>query len=424
MLKYNIIKRTHCRLCGSNNLTQFMHFDSIPFFDEIVMHEMRGNEFSYPMELFFCTECLSVQTQHDVNLHQYYNSYQYVASNSPYIRSYMQSLVSKCQQWIHFNPGTKVIEVGAADGYLLSLFQKRGASVLGFEAASNLCQLATSINVKVINALFTEDTIDLIPLEFRKAHLLVLLHTFDHLPDPSNFMKNVRQILDPQKGVFLIEVHDLHDIYSKHETALFGHEHTTYLHYSSISRFLKRHGFRIIDFNFLPKEVCRGSSMLVAATPQYSHLVSTRDLSSFDNPALDKLSTFIEFRSEVLSSFAYLKKYVEEKRRSGVRLAAYGGWGRGVTTLAMAKLNNKHFEFVVDANSTLHGCYTPVSDIVIVCPHRVKRDYVDEVIVFNYAYIEEIRNTLSNFIKCGGKVISVIDLLNKSNRGLGSGLVF
>jgi hypothetical protein len=36
---------------------------------------------------------------------------------------------------------------------------------------------------------------------------------------------------------------------------------------------------------------------------------------------------------------------------------------------------------------------------------------VDEVIVFNYGYIEEIRDTLSGFIADGGRVVSVIDLL-------------
>lgn len=393
-----------------------MHFDSVPFFDEVVTEEMRGKEFSYQMELYFCTECGSVQTQHDVNLNQYYHSYQYVASHSPFIRKYMQSLVDHCRQRLALQPGDKAIEVGAADGYLLSLFQVEGVNTLGFEAAENLSKLALNNGVNVINALFTKESLDLIPDDFKQVQLLVLLHTFDHLYDPAPFLDAVRQVLDPKRGVFLIEVHDLQDIYIKHETALFGHEHATYLHYGSMNRFLKRHGFRIVDFNFLPKEACRGSSMLVAATLEGSELAAAPNLSSFDNPELDKLSTFTEFQAEVSRSFANLKRYVEDGKRAGRRFAGYGGWGRGVTTLAMAGLSGEHLEFVVDGNRNLHGCYTPVTSLPIVGPDLVTRGAVDEVIVFNYAYINEIRNTLSAFIDQGGKVLSVIDLLSESSQ--------
>lgn len=414
-MNYKVNKRNKCRLCEGDNLVKFMHFDSIPFFDEVVTESMRGEEFSYPMELYFCKNCSSVQTQHDVNLLKYYKSYQYVASNSKFIRDYMDALVSYCQSNLGLKIGDKVIEVGAADGYLLSLFESAGASSLGFEAAENLCELANANSVNVINALFTRETLGLIPDDFKKVQFLVLLHTFDHLYDPSPFLETVCEVLDPKTGVLLLEVHDLADIYTKHETALFGHEHATYLHYGSMNRFLRSHGLRIIDFNFLDKQVCRGSSMLVAATPISSDLVEVDNLASFENSELDRLSTFLKFQDDVSRSFEGLRRYIEEGKRLGKKFAGYGGWGRGVTTLAMAKLGSCHLEFVVDGNENLSGCYTPVTGFLIKGPDSVKRDRIDEVIVFNYAYIKEIRELLHEFIDNGGKVLSVIDLLNGGN---------
>jgi SAM-dependent methyltransferase len=417
MLKYTVTQRTQCRLCGSEHPTRFLRFDSVPFFDEVVTQAGRGHEFSYPMELYFCTECSSVQTQHDINLENYYQTYEYVASHSPFIRKYMQSLVDHCQARLGLRPGDRVIEVGAADGYLLSLFKNKGVKTLGFEAAENLCQLAPKNEVNLINALFTQESLELVPEEFQTAQLLVLLHTFDHLGDPAPFMETVRRVLDPKRGVFLIEVHDLNDIFVKHETALFGHEHATYLHYGSMSRLLERHGFRIIDFNFLPKKECRGSSMLVAATPDGSELVAAKNLSAFESPELDKLQTFLEFQSDVSRSFARLRQYVENGKNKGMRFAGYGGWGRGVTTLAMTGLTTNHLEFVVDRNLNLHGCYTPVSKLPIVSPDLVNKKNIDEVVVFNYAYINEIKDSLSKFIEDGGRITSVIDLL-KNNKSI------
>lgn len=389
-----------------------MSFDAVPFFDEVVTRDTRGEEFSYPMALYFCRACCSVQTQHDVNLHEYYHSYQYVASKSPFIRRYMQALVSHCQHTLGMRRGDKVIEVGAADGYLLSLFGEGGAGTLGFEAAGNLCQLAAENGVPVINALFTRESLDLIPAEFKTAQFLVLLHTFDHLYEPAPFLDTVREVLDPERGVLVLEVHDLSDIYAKRETALFGHEHATYLHYGSMKRLMERHGLRIVDFNFIPKEMCRGSSMLIAATPMGSEVVAAQDLGRFEDRKLDDLSTFMSFQASVSRSFENLRRYIELGRLAGRRYAGYGGWGRGVTTLAMAKLTDRHLEFVVDGNRNLEGCFTPATGLRITGPSSVSRDVVDEVIVFNYAYMSEIKAGLSEFIENGGMVRSVLDLLD------------
>lgn len=411
MQNYTVKQRSKCRLCGFEKPIKFLHFDSVPFFDEVVGKEDIGSEFVYPMDLYFCPNCSSVQTQHDVNIDKYYKTYEYVASESPFIRKYMQSLVDYCFENLSLFPGDRVIEVGAADGYLLSLFNKKSVQTLGLEAAENLCNIASSNGINIVNALFTDETLDLIPEAFKNAKLLLLLHTFDHLYDPSPFLKTVREVLDPKRGVLLIEVHDLQDIYLKRETALFGHEHATYLHFNSMSRFLKLHGFRIVDFNFLPKELCRGSSMLVAATLIESEIVAVRNLNKFKCPELDSIDTFLNFQSEVSRSFKQLRRYVEDGKNEGKRFAGYGGWGRGVTSLAMAGLTSEHLEFVADRNPNLRECYTPATSIPIVNPEFIDKRVVDEVIVFNYAYLEEIKVTLSHFIQQGGAVISVIDLL-------------
>ena len=147
----------------------------------------------------------------------------------------------------------------------------------------------------MINALFTKETLGLIPNNFKKVQFFVLLHTFDHLYDPASFLDTVCEVLDSESGILLLEVHDLMDIYTKRETALFGHEHATYLHYSSMKRFLETHGLRIVDFNFLDKNICRGSSMLVAATLSGSKVKGLSDLSLYENSQLDSLDECLDF---------------------------------------------------------------------------------------------------------------------------------
>ena len=208
-MNISVTNRNKCRLCEGKNLSKILSFESTPLFDEIVTSDKLGKDFSYPMNLYFCNICLSVQSSHDLNISEYYKDYQYVASNSNFIKNYMQMLVDFTYKRFNFDANDNVIEVGAADGYLLSLFKKKGMKTLGFEGADNLCKLASANEINVINSLFDENSIHLIPDEFKKTQLFVLLHTFDHLYDPIPFLENVKKILDPKRGVFLIEVHDL-----------------------------------------------------------------------------------------------------------------------------------------------------------------------------------------------------------------------
>lgn len=411
-MRKSVRVRDCCRLCGSQALKLVVAFDDIPLFDEIVTAENRGDEFSHPMQVYVCLDCVSVQSLHDIDIYTYYESYNYVPSDSPFVMNYMDSLVEYCSVTWGLHEGSTVLEVGASDGYLLDQFREMGASVVGFEPAANLCTIALQRGINLIPELFEADTIRNIPGDLMPLDFFVLLHTFDHLHDPSTFIQSVGKVLNPDRGILILEVHDFADIVSQFETSLFGHEHATYLHLGSMERFLNQHGFKVVDANFLPKRTVRGSSMLIAAAKKESSLEPARNLAALKDPRLDSLAMYDEWGDAVRVAFNNLRRFVDDRLAEGKSLAGYGGWGRGVTTLAMARLGPDRLNFVVDGNERLHGNFTPVSSIPIVGPEAVHRANVDIVIVFNHAYMEEISSGLSSFIDEGGLVISVLELLN------------
>lgn len=409
-----------CRLCHSSSVTLVLDFEAVPFFDEIVNKDERGSEFTHPMRLFFCTDCASLQSLHDIDAGEYYDSYSYSAAESPFIRDYMGRLVDYAVNSLGLSRGDTVLEVGAADGFLLNMFREVGAEVLGFEPAGNLCEVAAAKGITLVPELFTSETIAVIPEGLVPLDYCVLLHTFDHLPDPDLFLEALVPTLDPLRGILILEVHDLADIVSNFETALFGHEHTTFLHLGSMSRLLNRHGLRIIDANFLPKGTYRGGSMLIVATPIGGVRAPLRETENLVQSELDELSTFENFSRELLGAFDNVRNFVGRERNSGRKIAGYGGWGRGVTTLAMVGLGPLDLEYVIDRNESLHGRFTPASSIRIVSPDEVEQNPVDTIIVFNYAYIEEIRETLHSFISSGGMLVSVLDLLGRGSGETGN----
>lgn len=409
----SINHRTECRLCGSSKLHKFLSFEDIPFFDEVVRNNTKDFGFKYPMDIYVCTECSSVQSQHDVSLDSYYSNYSYTASSSSFVRAYMNELVEYIISEFSLSPGSTAIEVGCADGYLLSLFKEKGLNVLGFEGALNLCHKASALGVQVENKIFTEDTLSLgNKYTIKSVDLMILLHTFDHLHDPCEFLQAVVSALEPNKGILLLEVHDFNDIYHKKETALFGHEHSTFLDYFTMKKLLSSFDLKIIDYNFIDKSKMRGSSMLIAAafnSSAYEEFIP-QDLS--DSESMRSVLGLDAFAHEVKGAFKQLLTHVQSLRSKGYRVSGYGGWGRGVTTMAMAHLSTAELDCVYDKNPELDGCFTPSTGIPIKTPSTLSKSVCDVLIVFNYAYMAEIKHDLSAFLADGGSIISVMDLLS------------
>ncbi|NQT93888.1 MAG: methyltransferase domain-containing protein [Lentisphaerae bacterium] len=406
-----ITYRDDCRLCGSGDLRCFLHFDQIPLFDEVVAEQDRGSEFSAPMDVYWCGGCQSVQTRHDVNVGDYYSDYQYVASSSPFIQRFMRRLAEVASFRFGLKHGDRAIEIGAADGYFLACLEDLGVEAMGFEPAANLCKLADDRAVRVVPELFTADTVSRLPVQFRCAQLVVLLHTFDHLQDPVPFLESVREVLDPVRGVLILEVHDLADIVRNRETSLFGHEHATYLHSGSMRRLLQRCGFDMVSAEILPRNERRGSSMLIAAARSGNNHFPSLSPIHRDAECLDQWATFQTFSQDVRVGIDNLRRHVKRQVATGKRVAGYGAWGRGLTTLAMADLTSNDLVYVCDRNEALTGLYTPVSGIRIVSPEVLLTEPADEVIVFCHGYIEEIRESLRTFTARGAEVTSVLDLL-------------
>ena len=151
------------------------------------------------------------------------------------------------------------------------------------------------------------------------------------------------------------------------------------------------------------------NSLLVVAAPEetdYSSDIENAKLEYLSNP-----TTYKRFAQEVERSLERFRELVHSERSCGRRLAGYGAGGRGIMTLAMSGIGNEDMAYLCDMNSSIHGYYTPKSHLLLVSPQHLLEDWVDEVIVFSFGYMQEIATQLSEYTAQGGKLISLLELL-------------
>jgi hypothetical protein len=134
-------------------------------------------------------------------------------------------------------------------------------------------------------------------------------------------------------------------------------------------------------------------------------------------PLLENWEAYRDFALQVETAHRHLADHVHDLIRAGKRVAGYGASARAISTLSLAGLTSEHIAYVCDANPSLHGKYLPKSHVPIRPPEHGLRDPVDEVIVFAYGYMDEIRAALRPYTEQGGRLVSLLDLLRPPASG-------
>jgi SAM-dependent methyltransferase len=401
-----------CRICASGKLRRFLHLPSMPLTDDFIPVESAGQEFVHDIDVFVCEHCMTAQTQHDVDMGDYYEDYQYAVGASPtasrFMRLLAENLVAK---FYGGNHSLKVMDVGSGDGGQLLAFKKLGCDVLGYEPSSTLCSIAESQGVPTVQGLFDSTSSACLPEGFRQVDVVTLSYTFDHLPHPREFLRDVRSILNPECGLLVVEIHDLQKIFERQEYCLFEHEHSIYLTEQTAAKLCALEGLTVLDFDLVPEADRRANSLIFVATPTGSRLEREFAAAAPEVPAeFDRLAFYDEQAALIHAGIANLDKFVERVTSSGRSLAGYGAVGRGVMTLAAMKSASK-LRYLVDRKPKRSGLIVPKSGIPLVGLDRLQEQPVDDILVFSFGYMREIQAELAGMGYKAEQFHSLLDVL-------------
>ena len=154
-MSQDVYLRKDCRMCCSKSLVKVMELTPTPpgnnFIKKLPVDEP---EVSYPLDLYFCSDCYHLQLTHTVDPTIIYSNYLYVAGTSKTLDQYSDwfaGYVSETLESKTFN----VLDIGCNDGYITGLVSKFASSATGIEPHVELSEDKPE-NVSWVRSTFNE----------------------------------------------------------------------------------------------------------------------------------------------------------------------------------------------------------------------------------------------------------------------------
>ena len=399
-----MLKRDDCRLCGSNKVVCFLNLSNMPRAGAYLKKEdLKKPEISYPLDIYFCENCYSVQLLDIIPRETLFDDYRYlssVASNS--VLEHFEMYASEIDNLLT-KKSDLVLEIACNDGILLKPIKEKGINCLGVDPASNIVSVAKEKGLNVINDFFGEKIAEKILNEYGSAEIIVANAVFAHVDDMDDITSGISKILS-NSGTFIFEVHHLVDIIEDMQYDSFYHEHFSYHSILTLSKFLKKYNMEICN---VKKFSIRGGMIRVYAKKINNNKIDSSVIEFINQEqklGLDKLKTFQRFAKEVNEHKLEILNLLKKLKSEGKKIVAYGMSGRGNTLLNYWKVGTEIIDYGIDASPERYDRYVPGMHIPIKSPENSLLG-VDYALLLAWIFKKDIIKKENDFIKKGGKFI-------------------
>lgn len=363
----------NCRVCA-HRAYRVMDFGSHALAGAFLRPDSFASERKYPLSLSFCEHCYSLQVEHQVKPERLFGSYFYKAGASKTTQAHMAALAKRIKS---MKPQS-VLEIGCNDGTLLK--ELAGVTrLVGVDPTSS----------PVDGAMVISEYFDaVVASEIGKFDVIVGCNVMAHVADLHGVTAAARACL-ADKGVFIVELHDLAKMLDGLQYDWIYHEHQYYWSVAGLAKHLQYHGLQIFDVEEIAPHAGSvryyiGRAGVHKVTPAVELLHAKQAIADVLNP-----ERYLDFMDEARGHQQALREIVSEYGP----IPGYGASGRGNALLQYAGLS---LPYIVDDTDGKVGWFTPETHIRVQSPAMLDSDVV---LCLAWPYAKEIRE------KCGRQLI-------------------
>jgi SAM-dependent methyltransferase len=410
-----------CSACGSENVRLFLSFGKLPLGNAFLNTDQVKDESQFDLDLGFCSRCTLVQQIRPpplTSLERVYENYRYVPVGGS-LRNNLAALSRSIVDDFNLNTNSLFVDIGSNDGALLSGIKNR-CKILGIEPATEISELARKAGIHTITGFFNHNLAEQVVSQHGKADVVTATQVLQHIPEPRQFMKDVRFLLKPD-GIFVVEGRYFADTIGKFSFDTVYHEMLSFFTLSSLIGLLHTVGMEV--FRAEQVDVYGGSLRVYAKSEENRNIPIdesvTRILQTERTLGLDDFETYLAFAKRVFELRDELHNLVVNLSAQG-RIAGYGAPSTGTTLLNFCKIGSDCIEYIVDDSPLKQGLLTPGTHIPIVNYTALERSPPDYLLLIAWRLRNDILPKIKDLQGRGMSVIiplPKIELLSGTNRG-------
>ena len=401
----SVFHRDSCRLCGSKNVERVVELKPIPLSEGYTLDpETAKRAPRYPVDVYMCADCGHVQQLDVIDSKNLWESYTYYSGQAKGMPEHFRQVADRIVGTANPPEGALVIDIGSNDGSLLRPFQEAGYRVLGIDPAKEVAQRANDSGIETIPELMSLDRARRIREKHGPAHVICAFNVFAHADDLGEIADSVRTMLAPD-GLFFFEAQYLLDIIDGVLIATIFHEHMSHHSVKPLAKFLDRHGLELIavDRSRIQHGSIIGTVQMAGGGRPVGVSVGAL-LALEEERGLDRIDTLRQFDAQVKQLRDKTAGLVEEWRRQGASIAAFGAARSGPTLIAQLGLADA-IEVIVDDHPQKIGKYSSGDGIPIFPTATLTERMPDYTVILAWVHSAKIIETYREYLEKGGHFV-------------------
>lgn len=382
-----------CRCCGSGKLHRYLDMGQTPLANSYLeKSQLDCPEFTEELCLQLCLECGLSQLTKVVHPDRMFRHYLYVSSTTATIRDHFAEFARTTAAAAGAKPGDLALDIASNDGCLLGAFRSVGLEILGVDPAENLAREANAKGLRTECAYWSKAAAESVASRLGRPKIITAANVFAHADDLKGFMEGVAAALAPD-GIFAIECPYLLDFIGKCEFDTAYHEHLSYIGITPLTVLMKNCGFDVFNVEYFPD--IHGGTVRVYCSRQGAYPVqkTVADyLKREEEFGIRNPKPYDSFSQSVKANREILRKLIEDLRKQGKTVWAYGASAKGNTLMNFFGLKAASVPKAIDDNPKKWGLFAPGSHMEIVGIEGLKTSKVDALLLLAWNFEKEIRS--------------------------------
>jgi methylation protein EvaC len=405
----NHTTRNTCAFCDSASLEEIIDFGRVALAGAFLKPDGFQAEQIFPLRVNYCADCYALQVIDIVDPALLFVNYFYFSSAIASLRDHFVDYANEVVPRFLDPANATAVEIGCNDGILLKPIADHGVrTVIGVDPATNIVSTINDPRITVINTFFSSSVAQEIRKNHGPAQLIVANNVFAHIPDINDVTAGIADLLDTD-GVFVFEAHYLGSVVNGLQYDMIYHEHLYYYSLISLENHLSRHGLKVFDLKAIGIHggsmrfyICKNKGLGARAISANVTRIRKEELERGYN----RVECFQRFAGEIALRKRRLMDILEDASRHGLRVAGYGASGRANTIIQYCGITRDHVEYMIDDASAKWGYCTPGSHIEIRPRDSLTKDKPDFLLVFAWAYLNEIATNCKDYLEQGGRLLT------------------